>query len=261
MSCKTMKTLFMFVMLLFIASPLSAIQKDRSLLNVIERNSLLVGMDVAELPWIKRNLKIAQYEGFEYEIVKLIAQKLDVKLVIVNTKWSKLPEALLTKKIDIIVNAYSPANVGKEMVAKIFWSEPYYHWGWAIAVSADDNSINGISDLKGKVVGCFTDAKEYFSKIDGIKELKVYPRAAYDKLLAGEIDAFIYDSPSVYYTVKTDPRLKVAGPLIESTQTYNIGFRAKDEALRKKIESILHDILESPEYKAIMNKWLGVVEK
>lgn len=249
-----------FTLSTFAAASYAQPPKDASFEKTKQSGILVVGMDPSELPWVKKDNATGRYEGFEYELMSLVAKKMGLKLKVVETHWSQLVQELLMNQFDIIANAYSDDGVENILKSSIAWSAPYYSWGWAIAVRADDKSINGIGDLKGKIVGCFTDGKDYFSRINGVKELKIYKHAAYDDLLEKKIDAFMYDSPSVFYNVKINPKIRVAGPIIEKNKTYNLGFRSKDESLKKAVNDALESTINSPEWKNILTRWQAITE-
>jgi ABC-type amino acid transport substrate-binding protein len=227
---------------------------DQSWEKIKKSGVLVIGMDTSELPWVELDAESGKYEGFEYELMEKITQELGMKLKIISTHWVNLANTLIEKKFDILANAYSEKDV--EEPEKFIWSEPYYEWVWVVCARSNDKRINTLADLKGKIVGCYIDSQELCSTIPGIKELKVYDQPAYDKLLEGVIDVFIYDSTSVYYVVRNEPRLKVVGPIFpENVNTYRLGFRKEDVSLKDTVNNVLTKILAGEEYKAILAKW------
>jgi polar amino acid transport system substrate-binding protein len=253
MSKKVLVVLIALSLIFALVLPTSS--ADRSLVRVKGAGVLKVGMDVNELPWAGVDLDTGKRIGFEVELAELLAKRLGVKLEIVSLTWASLPNALLEGKFDVVGNAWTPEP---ETEKTIGWSKPYFEWGLMIAVRKNNNTIRGVEDLRGKVVGRYDDptTEEIVRAIPGLKELKTYTVSddGYAALKSGRIDAFIYDSVALLYIAKEDPAIKVVGRRL-NTSTYNYGVRKADAELLKAIDSALVQILSSKEYKDIMSHW------
>ena len=127
-------------------------------------NELRVGMEAGYPPfnWTQKTqangaVKIDgsnQYaNGYDVQIAKKIAEKLDKKLVIVKTKWDGLLPALTSGKIDAIIAGMSPTAERKK---EIDFSQNYYTSQLVVMVRKDGKYANAtsINDFKGaKITG------------------------------------------------------------------------------------------------------------
>lgn len=69
--------------------------------------------------------------GFDIELAKLVAQKLGMKLEIVNMDFGALIPALISGKVDMIAACIT---ITEERAKKVLFSEPYYAGGIAALV-------------------------------------------------------------------------------------------------------------------------------
>jgi polar amino acid transport system substrate-binding protein len=69
--------------------------------------------------------------GFDIEIASYIAQKLDMKLEIINMDFGAMIPALLSGKVDMIAACIT---ITEERAKKVLFSEPYYTGGIAALV-------------------------------------------------------------------------------------------------------------------------------
>ena len=91
--------------------------------------------------------------GYDVQISKKIADKLDKKLVIVKTKWEGLLPALTSGKIDAIIAGMSPTAERKQAID---FSQNYYTSQLVVMVKKDGKYANAksIDDFKGaKITG------------------------------------------------------------------------------------------------------------
>src|SRR5574337_299641 len=91
--------------------------------------------------------------GYDVQISKKIADKLDKKLVIVKTKWDGLLPALTSGKIDAIIAGMSPTAERKQAID---FSQNYYTSQLVVMVKKDGKYANAksIDDFKGaKITG------------------------------------------------------------------------------------------------------------
>lgn len=85
--------------------------------------------------------------GFEVELGKAIAKKMNLKPVFVETKWDSLIAGLNVDKYDIVLNNVA---VTKQRSKKYTFTTPYIYSKSQLAVKKDNSTINKITDIKGK---------------------------------------------------------------------------------------------------------------
>jgi ABC-type amino acid transport substrate-binding protein len=227
--------------------------------RIIGLGIIKVGTMDNELPWCDRDMETGELIGYEVEIIRLLVEKMntilnsDIKLEFVSAYWDELPDKLLRRRIDIIGNSWSPTDEYKD---KIIWSNPYQIWG-LITVIRSNSNYTSIDQLKNLPVGRYDDPVtiDLFNSL-GFKNIKLYENGdlGIEELIAGNIEAFIYDSASLEYIAKVDPRIKVIGSYLNQS-TYNFGIRKGEEDLLQVVNQALDLIIGSPEYQAIMDKW------
>jgi len=69
--------------------------------------------------------------GFDVELARLVAQKLDMKLEVVNMDFGAMIPALISGKVDMIAACIT---ITDERAKKVLFSEPYYKGGIAALV-------------------------------------------------------------------------------------------------------------------------------
>jgi len=69
--------------------------------------------------------------GFDIEIAALVAQKLDMKLEVINMEFGSMIPALISGKVDMIAACIT---ITEERAKKVLFSEPYYTGGIAALV-------------------------------------------------------------------------------------------------------------------------------
>ena len=133
-----------------------------------------------------------------------------------------------------------------------------------VTVSQLTGNITGPDSLANHRVGTVrssTSARWLRQNVPGARIL-VYDNIgrAYDQLLAKDIDAVVYDAPSVlYFTANRGKGLvRPAGPVFHQEE-YGIAFPS-GSPLREKVNRALLVLYENGTYKQIYTKWFGATE-
>lgn len=197
--------------------------------------------------------------GFEVDLMEALAKRLNRKSVFVQNQWDGLIPGLQRGNYDLAVNGIEITDDRKE---QINFSIPYYACGEQLSVRAEENSINSLADLKGKVVGTlkFSLAQRILeqtkAELGGALDIRTYETQtpAYADLANGRLQAVLMDWPIAVYYSKPNPKLKYAGPII-SQMLYGICVRKDDEALLKQVNDALLALIKSGELRRIYEKW------
>ncbi len=221
---------------------------------------LRVGMEPAELPWAFYAVETNETTGYEVDLAYLLAKELgadlgaEIKVEIVPGDWHQLPDHLRQNKIDVIGNAWTPT----EETQDISWTRPYHKWSLVVATRLD-SPYQILDDIKDKKVGRYDDpvSKAYFYSL-GFQSVSTYANgyAGIDDLLAGKIEAFIYDSAFLLYHAKQTQKFRLI-PSSLREEGYHYGVRQSEPDLFNKIDQIVIKMKASPSYKKIMIKWFG----
>ena len=129
----------------------------------------------------------------------------------------------------------------------------------AFAVSEITTQITGPEDLSGKRVATIerSAAADYLVR-EGIRPiLYLHENDAYDALIAGNVDAIVYDAPVLQHYVAQDQndQLKLINEIFQ-TQHYGVAI-SKNPELREQINLALLQLIESGEYEALHQEWFG----
>ncbi|HHW03133.1 MAG TPA: basic amino acid ABC transporter substrate-binding protein [Thermoanaerobacterales bacterium] len=192
--------------------------------------------------------------GFDIDIAKAIAKELGVQLEIKDMAFDGVLPALLSKKVDIAIAAFT---ITEERKKSVNFSDPYLDGGQQI-VTYKGSPIKGKEDLKGKTIGVqlSTTGEEEAKKIQGAK-LKQFDRvdAVMLELMNKRIDAAIVGSVVADAYVKLNPdKFVKAGDKLNSEQN-GIPIRKEDTKLLEVVNKVLKDLKDSGEYDKLVQKW------
>ena len=191
--------------------------------------------------------------GFEAEIAAAIAKRLGVRSQVVQTDWDSLVPGLERGNYDIAMNGI---EITPEREKRVLLSRPYYAYTLQLVVRKDEERIRTVADLPGKKVGTLagTSADIFLRKIGGVEILSYSQTWPFDDVAIGRLDAAFLDAPITAYYAKPDKRLKYTGPP-EGGGFYGIAIRKNDTEIKKFIDSVIDDLLQTGELKRIYDSW------
>ncbi|MDN5313245.1 basic amino acid ABC transporter substrate-binding protein [Biomaibacter acetigenes] len=192
--------------------------------------------------------------GFDVDIARAIAKELGVQLEIKDMAFDGVLPALLAKKVDIAIAAFT---ITEERKKSVNFSEPYLDGGQQI-VTYKGSGIKGKEDLKGKTIGVqlSTTGEAEAKKIEGAK-LKQFDRvdAVMLDLMNKRVDAAIVGSVVADAYLKLNPdKFEKAGDKLNSEQN-GIPVRKEDTKLLEVVNKVLKDLKDSGEYDKLVQKW------
>jgi polar amino acid transport system substrate-binding protein len=178
--------------------------------------------------------------------------------VIENIAFDGLIPALKTGKIDCIISSMTATP---ERAKSIAFSEPYLKTGLAVLVGAK-STVQSASDLAapGRVVAVKkgTTGHHYAATNLGRARLLVLDKesAAVLEVAQAKADAFIYDSLSVYQNHKRHPDTTraILHPFRE--ETWAVGLRPGDEALRGDVNTFLKEFHAAGGFEKLGDEFL-----
>lgn len=232
---------------------------------------LRVGMDTRSPPWsfvpgldykgespeqapAVTEAQLRKATGIDVETAQALGQRLGATVRVVPVAWFDLEEALLSRRIDLILNAWTP---GRLTPASIVASDPYYEWGLIVAARADDVRIKSYGDLSHATVGHFkSQIVERTLRSLKAARFTVYDvqEALFDDLASKKIDAIVYDSPYVRWRVSQDKTFRTVGEPLNRLG-YHVGLRREDTALVARVQAALKDLASSGERERIRKRW------
>ena len=195
--------------------------------------------------------------GFDVEIGEAIAKKLGVKAEFLEGKWDGLIAGLDANRYDAVINQVGITEARKQ---KYDFSEPYIASKAVLIVRADDDSIKGFADLKGKKAA--QSLTSNFGKLAEGSGAELVGTDGFDQsiqlVLTGRADATINDSLSFldFKKHKPDANVKIAAEQ-ENADYSGVIIRKGEPELLEAINKALVDIKADGTYKAISDKYFG----
>ena len=122
--------------------------EGNDLLSVIkERGYIIVGTEGTWSPYTYHNDN-DELVGFDVEVAKYIADYIGVDIQYSETVWGSMFASLDAGQIDIVVNSVSYSD---ERAEKYDFSVPYNYSQHAFIALKDNDEVNTLEDVKGKI--------------------------------------------------------------------------------------------------------------
>ncbi len=200
--------------------------------------------------------------GFDIDVMKAIAAKYGWKIVFKPWDWSTIIVALEKGDIDVIASGMSITAARSE---KIWFSIPYYFYVHELVTPSNNNM--GFEEIlnSGKYIAVQrgSTAEEWADRLleEGynFKKLALDSYvAAVEAVLNGRAIAVITDSAFLDPYLKNHPdaasRLRVV-TTIGAPVGYGIATRPEDKWLRDSINKALEELMNSPLWDQLLEKW------
>ena len=189
-----------------------------------------------------------EYKGFDLDLARAVCEKKGWTFVANPINWDSKDMELNSGSIDCIWNGFTIQ--GRENAYT--FSSPYVDNSQVVMVKAD-SPIKMLADLAGKTVGVQTDTPVQKALSSGgdkaalgatFKSLVVEPNynQAVNELNAGAVDAVALDVGVAKRKMADMPGRFVLLPEIVMSETYGIGFKKGNEALRDEVEAALREV-------------------
>ena len=221
------------------------------------KGEIVIATEGTWSPWTFHD-KEGKLTGYDIEVGRLIAQKLGVKPQFVEGKWDGLLAGISAGRYDIMING---VDMTPERQKAYRFTEPYAYNRTVVMVSAQNDSINSMQDLKGKVTANTISstyaeiAEKYGAKVDGVDDLN----QTFELLLSGRIDATLNAEVVYYDYMKVHPQAAIKIAAIDE-QVTSVGIPLKKEGTEKlqtELNKILSDLRSSGELTKLSNQFFG----
>lgn len=229
---------------------------DGSEISLVKSGKLTTCTHLPYEPFqVKKGGKIV---GFDVDIVDLVAKDLDAEQEIVDTPFEGIQtgEDLNANKCDVAAAGMTITDVRDE---NLDFSKPYFEATQAL-ITKKGKGYKTLADLKGKKLGVqqSTTGAEYAKeKGKGVERVQFEDLALLlTAVKTGQVDAGINDNGVLYDYVKGNPDTEVTAEF-DTGEQYGLGVRTGNDALRKKINSVLAKAKSDGRYDKIYKKWFG----
>ena len=195
--------------------------------------------------------------GIDAEVAKAIADKLGMKLEIVDTKFDSIIPGVQSGKYDMGMAGMTVTPEREESVA---FSDSYATGIQSIIVK-EDSDIKSVDDLSssskiGVQLGTTGDikAKDDFGA-DAVAEMDKGADAV-QALLAGKIDCVIIDNEPAKAFVKANEGLKILDTAY-AQEDYAICFAKDNTELKDKVNAALKELIADGTVQKIVDKYIN----
>ncbi|SHE99253.1 glutamine transport system substrate-binding protein [Desulfacinum infernum DSM 9756] len=223
---------------------------------------LTVATDTNFPPFEFKDPKTGVHTGFDVELWAAIAKEIGVEYDLQPMDFNGIIPGLQSGQLDVGI---AGITIKPERAKVVDFSDPYYNAGLLILVRADNEDIQKVEDLKGKIVATKlgTTSEDFVKKNAQAKEVKLYPNndAMFMELLSGGADAVVFDSPVIadFMNKRGKGVVKVVGPLYMG-QSYGIAF-PKGSPLVPKVNAALKKLKDNGTYRELYLKWFNTEPK
>jgi polar amino acid transport system substrate-binding protein len=254
----TLWTLIAFVVLSAMVLIASACggddEKDKTgTFQTIAEGKLRVGSDIPYPPF---ELGEPPYQGFDVDVVREIAKKLDLEATFVKTSFDTIFRNLAQGKFDMVASA---TTITAERKRTVDFSDPYFPADQSLMVKRGSD-IQTAGDLSGKTVGAQlgTTGADYAKDKTEAETVRTYDLIddAFKALEAGQVEAVINDCPVSKYAERAHKNLVVV-EAISTNELYGFAFPKGADELREAVNDKLAEIKDDGTLDKIREKWLG----
>lgn len=225
---------------------------------VFAQDVLKIGSYPANPPW-ENKTESGDFEGFEVDIVKEIAKRMNMTPEISGLDFKALFVASASGRVDMVI---SSITITDERLQSQSFTQPYVEGALGIAVR-DESDLSAPEGLKDKMVGSVaTSFPENWLK-ERKEELGYTGYNSYDStsnmlndLMNGRIDAAVNDAVGLRFAANQMQGIKVGAEVITGEKFAIMMPKGSDKL--EQVNQHISDMKTDGTMAAIYEKWLGV---
>lgn len=217
-----------------------------------------VALEASFAPFEYRDSKTGELTGFDVELIKAIGEVAGFDIEFKEMGFDSIVAAVQSGSVDMAISGIS---IDPERSKMVNFSLPYYQSVLAVAVRADNNTIKGFDDLKGKKIAAqiATTGAKTAKQIPGttVKELNTIADL-FLELKNGGVDAVVNDLPVTawYIQQSQDQNVKIVGD-VHSAEYYGIAIPKSKPDQLEKVNNALKTLKENGKFAELYKKWFG----
>lgn len=237
------------------AEGLPALPAPTSLADIKARGKLRIAADVQAPPFLSKKSD-GTYEGFEYALMRTLADRAQVPLEVVSLSYDDLVPAVVDGKADLAVG-----QLARTRGAPVAWSVSYLQYSLCLIVP-QKAQITYTSDLAGKRVGHYDDPAVVSAAaglIGNYQPVLFSNYGYFDQLAAGQLDAVLYDCPLARHELRPyGDKLRIASDAL-NVFSYSIAVPAEQPVLLEEVNKLLVELGQQGLLDQLKQRWLGEV--
>ncbi|SDQ17618.1 amino acid ABC transporter substrate-binding protein [Virgibacillus salinus] len=232
-------------------------EKTASLYDqVMEKGVLTVGTEGTYAPFTFHNAE-DKLTGYDVEVIREVANRMDVDVEFMETKWDSMFAGLNSKRFDLIANQ---VGINEERKANYDFSVPYTYSSAVVVTPKDNESIDSFDDLKGKKSAqSLTSNFEEIAKENGAEIVSIKGLAQSIELLKqSRADVTVNDRLAVldYIQQQGSEQIKIAAKQDDASKTA-FAFNKGNEELVNAVDKQLKAMKEDGTLAKIAKEWFG----
>lgn len=221
--------------------------------------TLKVGSDLAFEPMVY--VENGKQVGFEVELIGALADRMGLKVEIIQTPWAELRERVVSGQLHATIATMTDTAKRQQEVNFV----DYLNVGSSIVVRKGVTGVETLADLCGYRVAVLPDsiyqelAEGQSKRCPAGRPIRLVLDAKSDAaVLAGRADAYLHDYPIAVVAAKKNPGLEVVGDQIEAAP-FGIAVAKNQDGLLKAIQAALFELFRDGTYDELLKKW-GITE-
>jgi glutamate transport system substrate-binding protein len=204
--------------------------------------------------------------GFDAGLAAMLAHYItgktgDDAVELVITTVDTRETLLQNKTVDAVFATYTITQPRAEKVA---FAGPYYESGASIMVKADNTTINGVNDLKGKTIATEANSTAVLALQQQVPDAKPLLFQEDAQCVAavkqGRAEAYVLDQSILISTASQDPSVKVVGEPF-TKEPYGIGLPRDDAAAKQFVNDWLQKVYADGSWAKLWQATVGTAVK
>ena len=193
--------------------------------------------------------------GIDAEIAQALADKLGLKVKIVDMDFDSLIASVQSGKIDM---SLAGMTVTEERKQNVDFTDSYAT-GVQVIIVKEDSDIASADDVEGKLIGVQQGTTGHLYCADDFGEENVIPYAngatAVQALLQGKVDCVVIDQEPAKAFVEANAGLKILETAY-TTEDYAAAVSKDNPALTAALNSALQELKDDGTIQGILDKYI-----
>lgn len=236
--------------------------KDSFVSNLPDTAPILKVAMTGDLPPFSFQDDYGNMQGTDVDSIRAIGEEQGFKVEFYKETWQDMFDSVESGKRDLAISGIS---YKEDRAVRYGLSTPYFFNPATIMYLEGKFDIKGLDDIKGLKTGTLAGSKEEdtLKEMGNSVELVSRPTAflAYQDLVQGKTDVFLYDMPVLQYIIKGYPEHKVTIVPYEAEDApsaQQVILMAKENTqLINTVNEGIAKLKEKGTFKEIEARWLG----